>query len=91
MKKGLRLVVVAGIVLSLMFGGWSMALAAAGKAQTTCPVMGAEINKEVYTDYQGKRIYFCCSACIPEFKKDPDKYLKKLQAEGVELPAAGKK
>jgi YHS domain-containing protein len=51
--------------------------------QTNCPVMGGEINKEVYTDYQGKRVYFCCPGCIPEFKKDPAKYIKKLEDEGV--------
>ena len=57
------------------------------KAQTTCPVMGGKINKKYYADYQGKRVYFCCPACIGTFKKDPAKYLKKLDAEGV-TPAA---
>ena len=65
--------------------------AAAGKMQTTCPVMGGAIDKTVYLDYQGKRLYFCCPACIPEFKKEPAKYLKKLEAEGVQLAPAGKK
>lgn len=61
---------------------------AAGQAQKKCPVMGGTINKEIYVDYQGKRIYFCCPACPKEFMKDPDKYLKKLEAEGVELEKA---
>lgn len=52
-------------------------------AQALCPVMGGEINKDLYADHNGKRVYFCCPGCIPEFKKDPEKYLKKLQAEGV--------
>lgn len=53
------------------------------KAQTLCPVMGGEINKEVYTDHNGMRIYFCCPGCDAEFKADPDKYLKQMKAEGV--------
>jgi YHS domain-containing protein len=29
--------------------------------------------------YQGQEIKFCCSSCKPEFLKDPDKYMKKIQ------------
>lgn len=46
--------------------------------QTTCPVMGGPINKEYYTEYQGKRVYFCCPGCDEEFAKDPEKYIKDL-------------
>lgn len=52
------------------------------KSQTVCPVMGGTINKKVYADYEGKRVYFCCKACIPEFNKDPAKYMKKLEETG---------
>lgn len=68
--------------------------AAWAKAQTTCPVMGGPVNKSVYTDYKGKRVYFCCNACPEPFKKDPDKYIKKMESEGIELekvPGADKK
>lgn len=54
-----------------------LALSAGGKPQTVCPVMGGPVDKNVYLDHQGKRIYFCCPACVPVFKKDPVKYLKK--------------
>ncbi len=64
------------------------------KPQTACPVLGGNIDKKVYVDYQGKRIYFCCQGCDAEFKKDPEKYMKKLQEQGITLqpcpPAAGK-
>lgn len=53
------------------------------KTQTTCPILGGKIDKKVYADYNGKRVYFCCTDCIEQFKKEPDKYLKKLEAEGV--------
>ncbi len=45
--------------------------------QEKCPVTGKAINKEIYTDYEGKRIYFCCEGCKPKFEKSPEKYLKK--------------
>ena len=61
---------------------------AQAKAQTTCPVLGGNIDKNVYADYQGKRIYFCCKGCDVEFKKNPEKYLKKLEDEGVTPEAA---
>ncbi|MBZ4660417.1 MAG: hypothetical protein JG766_2340 [Desulfacinum sp.] len=78
-------------VMALMFalGTLGTGLAAAGgHPQEKCPVMGGAINKDIYVDYQGKRIYFCCPACPEEFKKNPDKYMKKLEAEGVELENA---
>ena len=45
-------------------------------AQKTCPVMGGAINKEIFADYNGRRIYFCCNGCPDTFKKDPEKYVK---------------
>jgi Cu(I)/Ag(I) efflux system membrane fusion protein len=53
------------------------------KPQTHCPVMGGEINKEVFTDYNGMRIYFCCAGCDAEFKADPEKYLQQMKAENI--------
>ena len=57
-------------------------------AQTKCPVLAGDINKQVYADYKGKRIYFCCAGCDAEFKKDPEKYMKKLKEQGVTLEPA---
>ena len=57
--------------------------------QTTCPVMGGKINKELYVDHDGKRVYVCCKGCIAAVKKAPQKYIKKLEAEGVVLEPAG--
>ena len=53
------------------------------KPQTTCPVMGGKIDREVYLDYQAQRVYFCCPACKETFLKDPEKYFKKFQDTGV--------
>jgi YHS domain-containing protein len=59
--------------------------AAEAKTQTVCPVLGGNINKQVYVDYQGKRIYFCCQGCDAKFRQDPEKYLKKIQEQGITL------
>ena len=60
--------------------------AAAGQPQTTCPVMkGNPVNKALYVDANGYRIYVCCGACLKSVLADPDKYIAQLQAEGVEL------
>jgi len=53
------------------------------KEQTICPVMGNKINKELFTDIQGQRVYFCCAGCIEPMKSDPDKYFKKAAENGV--------
>ena len=58
------------------------------KQQTTCPVMGGEIDKSIYADHDGKRVYFCCPPCLDEFKKTPEKFIKKLEDEGVTLEKA---
>lgn len=50
----------------------------AGTEQTICPVMGQPIDKQYFTEYQGKKVYFCCPACDAKFKADPEKYLAKL-------------
>lgn len=61
------------------------------KSQTTCPVMGGKVDKSLYADVNGYRIYVCCSGCINEIKKDPDKYIKKLHEMGVEIEKAPEK
>ena len=55
------------------------------ESQTLCPVMGGKINKDVYADYEGKRVYFCCKSCIDVFNKDPEKYIAALESQGVTL------
>jgi YHS domain-containing protein len=52
--------------------------AAATTEQTLCPVMGNPINKDIFVEYQGKKVYFCCKACPEVFLADPQKYLAKL-------------
>jgi len=47
--------------------------------QTTCPVRpGNKIDPNIYTDYEGKRVYFCCAGCKAAFEANPEKYLDRL-------------
>ena len=51
----------------------------AGKiVQTTCPVMGGPIDPTVYTEYKGKRVFFCCKGCDKKFMENPEQYIAKL-------------
>ena len=80
-----KMIVVMLLVVGLVCSGYVLAEDNPGKdkPQSVCPVLGGKIDKSVYTDYQGKRIYFCCSGCIDEFKKNPEKYLKQMEEQGV--------
>jgi YHS domain-containing protein len=54
------------------------AAALASGEQTICPVMGAPVDKNIFIEYQGKKVYFCCTQCKGEFEKNPENYLTKL-------------
>ena len=50
---------------------------------TTCLVSGDSLGgmgETVDCLYQGKLVRFCCKGCVKSFNKNPDKYLKELQA-----------
>jgi YHS domain-containing protein len=59
-----------------------------GSVQSLCPVMGFDINRDIFTDYHSKRIYFCCPFCPSEFKKTPDKFMDQMQEKKVLLEDA---
>jgi len=49
---------------------------------TTCMISGEKLDsmgKPYVIDYKGTEVRFCCSHCVPDFEKDPAKYLKILQ------------
>ncbi len=83
-----------GIILTA-YGGAVLAKQE-GQPQKFCPVMGSEIDKSAYADYEGKRVYFCCPGCKASFLETPDKYIKDMESKGIVLekvphPKAGKK
>jgi YHS domain-containing protein len=46
--------------------------------QVKCPVSGHAIDPAQTTEYEGKKVYFCCEHCIEGFTADPKKFLEKL-------------
>jgi YHS domain-containing protein len=58
------------------------AAAAKGFANGVCPVMGNPVDlsdPDLYAEYKGQRIAFCCGPCRPKFLKDPERYMKVLR------------
>jgi len=88
MKCVVKMLSISLAIAVLMVGYVLAEEKATPKPQTTCPVMGGKIDKNIFADHEGKRVYFCCKGCIPEFQKDPAKYIEKLENEGVTLQKA---
>ena len=89
MKRTMITVALAVVLaFSVTVAGWAaeppmMERPLAGKTQVACPVQGGKVNKDLYTDYKGQRIYFCCPGCPEIFQKDPEKFLQKMREQGV--------
>ncbi|MBC8327169.1 MAG: hypothetical protein ISR76_01410 [Planctomycetes bacterium] len=60
------------------------------KPQTHCPVMGGEIDPEVFSVVQGQKVFYCCPGCDKKMKADPGKFFAKAAAEGVVFESASK-
>ncbi len=71
-------------IILTVYGGGVLAKQA-GQPQKLCPIMGGEIDKSAYVDYEGKRVYFCCPGCKVTFLENPDKYIKDMESKGTVL------
>lgn len=69
------------VILAVMLIINIAAFAATDVGNTICPVTGEKIDAKtkVTYEYQGKIYNFCCPMCTDKFKKDPDKYIKKIE------------
>lgn len=60
----------------------STAPAAVDVGNTRCVIMDDDdALPTVSTTYDGKIYHFCCKDCLREFKKDPAKYAKAVEAD----------
>ena len=80
MKQRAIILLVLTFLLSATVG-----LAKEGKPQTKCPICKMDINKDLYADHKGKRVYFGCAGCPEQFKKDADRYIAEMEAAGIQL------
>ena len=78
--KNLALVVTLG---ALAVGAFAQAKPKA-PTELPCAVMTSHkvkivdaTKKKMFTDYKGRRYFFCCAGCPPAFKANPAKYAKK--------------
>lgn len=63
------------------------------RIQVTCPVSGETIDKGVFIDHAGNKVYFCCERCKREFVQAPANYTGKLAASytyQTKCPVTGK-
>ena len=82
------------VVSSVILSGCSKPAASATTAPATsqasvsgppvnkyCAVQGSpnEVDPTVFIIYKGQKIGFCCSDCIKDFKKNPDKYIASMK------------
>ena len=94
MKKILSIVAVLGILFLTCAGAGVFAQTTSEKnkqetpkaqdaGNKICPVTGEKIpeNSNITYEYKGKIYHFCCVGCPEEFKKDPEKYIKKVEEE----------
>ena len=44
-----------------------------------CPVDGEKVDGVTKYEYDGKIYNFCSNTCLSDFKKDPEKYIEKLE------------
>lgn len=52
------------------------------KPQESCPIMERKINKKLFVDVAGHRIYMCCKGCEKPIKADPRKAIAALIKRG---------
>lgn len=60
--------------------------AEAANKEELCPVSGEKVDAKggIAYEYKGKVYHFCCASCAADFKKDPEKYIRKMKGEAAE-------
>ncbi|MCK5682786.1 hypothetical protein KAJ27_01635 [bacterium] len=78
-------IVIVTLMLCLVFVSGQVLMAEGNK---TCPVMGGNVNKNLFVDVDGYRIYVCCPGCLAPIKANPEKYIKVIKGKGEKLEKA---
>jgi len=80
---------------ALLLAGGTVEAVGANASETDtnaiCPVMeGNPVDPNIFVEYEGKRVYFCCNRCKALFSEDPAAYLARLpqfaEADPVSQP-----
>lgn len=59
--------------------------------QTHCGTCPGDFNPKAMIEHESRKIYFCCMGCGGAFKKDPQKFIRKYDAEVAANKAAWQK
>ena len=54
------------------------ALAHRAKVQVTCPVTKTPIDRKVFVESSGGKVYLCSKDCVDKYQRDPAKYVTAL-------------
>ena len=56
-----------------------------------CPVKATEgcdgiycsyrVQRDIFVEHEGRKVYFCCQDCVEAFKKDPKSFLEKTKEQ----------
>ena len=83
MKKVMLLAIV--LVVGLSFSAFAKSLVEV--PNKICPVSHEQVGKDgmvpYKVTYKGKVYHLCCKMCVKNFNKDPEKYVKIMEAEVV--------
>lgn len=81
MKKFLITTLLTGAFVAGSFSAMAVDKKKSDYPLTTCVVSGeklGEMGKPYVFKHEGREVQLCCESCKKDFKKDPAKYLKKL-------------
>jgi YHS domain-containing protein len=83
-----KLLAIMGLLFVLSLGNTWAAAEAVSAGNAYCPVSGDKVDPKVTSSHGGKEYAFCCKMCIKDFKKDPEKYIARMQTQGNQAGAA---
>ena len=88
--KCLKPIAVATLLMGFLAAPFTSGTADEKKAEAakpyslkTCPVSDeklGEMGKPYVFTHEGREVKLCCKSCLKDFKKDPAKYMKKVEA-----------
>ena len=79
MKQPLRHFFISTLTAILLAGFVPALVAQIPPHNALCPVMiGNRAKEKFFVDHEGMRIYLCCRSCVKAFKRNPQKYLKRM-------------
>jgi YHS domain-containing protein len=59
-----------------------------GKPQSVDVISGKPVNRSVFGDYNGQRVYFCCPESKKTFDANTQAYLEAIRKQGIILDRA---